>query len=38
MEGTDRDIAEFTMLGHTTFHIYELTIPLFVVPETRNRG
>ncbi|ELZ01076.1 major facilitator superfamily protein [Natrialba chahannaoensis JCM 10990] len=31
MEGTDRDIAEFTMLGHATFHIYELTIPLFVV-------
>ncbi|OIB56656.1 MFS transporter [Natrialba sp. SSL1] len=31
MEGNDRDIAEFTMLGHATFHIYELTIPLFVV-------
>jgi MFS transporter, FSR family, fosmidomycin resistance protein len=31
MDRNDRRIARFTMLGHATFHLYELTIPLFVV-------
>jgi MFS transporter, FSR family, fosmidomycin resistance protein len=31
MNRNDRRIARFTMLGHATFHLYELTIPLFVV-------
>jgi MFS transporter, FSR family, fosmidomycin resistance protein len=31
MHRNDRGIAHFTMLGHATFHLYELTIPLFVV-------
>ncbi|SDQ64905.1 MFS transporter [Natronobacterium texcoconense] len=31
MNGNDRAIARFTMIGHATFHVYELTIPLFVV-------
>ncbi len=31
MDRNDRSIARFTMLGHATFHVYELTIPLFVV-------
>ena len=31
MNRNDRTIARFTMLGHATFHLYELTIPLFVV-------
>ncbi|MFB6080617.1 MAG: MFS transporter [Haloferacaceae archaeon] len=29
MDGNDRAIAAFTMLGHATFHTYELVIPLF---------
>ncbi|MFC4540878.1 MFS transporter [Halosolutus amylolyticus] len=31
MHRNDRAIARFAMLGHATFHWYELTIPLFVV-------
>ncbi|THE65949.1 MFS transporter [Salinadaptatus halalkaliphilus] len=31
MNRNDRAIARFTMVGHATFHVYELTIPLFVV-------
>ncbi|MFB6156791.1 MAG: MFS transporter [Haloferacaceae archaeon] len=31
MDENDRAIAAFTMLGHATFHTYELVIPLFVV-------
>ncbi|WP_265109486.1 MFS transporter [Halosolutus halophilus] len=31
MHRNDRTIARFTMIGHATFHCYELTIPLFVV-------
>ncbi|WP_440771178.1 MFS transporter [Natronorubrum sp. DTA28] len=31
MDRNDRAIARFTMIGHATFHLYELTIPLFVV-------
>lgn len=31
MDGNDRAITAFTMLGHATFHTYELVIPLFVV-------
>ena len=31
MDSNDRSIARFTMIGHATFHAYELTIPLFVV-------
>jgi len=31
MEGNDRTIAGFTMVGHASFHVYEMTIPLFVV-------
>ena len=31
MDDNDRSIARFTMIGHATFHAYEMTIPLFVV-------
>lgn len=31
MDGNDRAITAFTMLGHAMFHTYELAIPLFVV-------
>ncbi|MXV61547.1 MFS transporter [Natronorubrum sp. JWXQ-INN-674] len=31
MDRNDRTITHFTMFGHATFHLYELTIPLFVV-------
>ncbi|WP_290813560.1 MFS transporter, partial [Halovivax sp.] len=31
MRRNDRAIARFTMIGHATFHSYELAIPLFVV-------
>ena len=31
MDENDRAIAEFTALAHATFHVYELSIPLFVV-------
>lgn len=31
MEGNDRTITVFTMIGHATFHVYEMVIPLFVV-------
>ncbi|APX97784.1 MFS transporter [Natronorubrum daqingense] len=31
MNRNDRQISRFTMIGHATFHVYELTIPLFVV-------
>ncbi len=31
MERNDYRIVQFTMIGHATFHVYELTIPLFVV-------
>ncbi|WP_440764883.1 MFS transporter [Natronorubrum sp. DTA7] len=31
MDRNDRAIARFAMIGHATFHLYELTIPLFVV-------
>ncbi len=31
MEDNDRTITLFTMIGHGTFHVYEMVIPLFVV-------
>lgn len=31
MASNDRTIAAFTMIGHASFHVYEMTIPLFVV-------
>ncbi|MFB6311031.1 MAG: MFS transporter [Salinirussus sp.] len=31
MNRNDRAVTAFTMLGHATFHTYELAIPLFVV-------
>jgi hypothetical protein len=31
MNSNDRTITGFAMLGHATFHTYELVIPLFVV-------
>jgi MFS family permease len=31
MDGNDRALTAFTMLGHATFHTYELVIPIFVV-------
>lgn len=31
MEENDRTITVFTMIGHATFHLYEMVIPLFVV-------
>ena len=31
MNANDRALTGFTMLGHATFHTYELVIPLFVV-------
>lgn len=31
MNANDRTLTGFTMLGHATFHTYELVIPLFVV-------
>ena len=31
MNANDRSITRFTMIGHATFHGYELAIPLFVV-------
>ncbi|WP_418281958.1 MFS transporter [Halorubrum sp. DTA98] len=31
MNGNDRAITGFAMIAHLTFHLYELTIPLFIV-------
>ena len=31
MDGNDRALTAFTMLGHATFHTYELVVPIFVV-------
>lgn len=31
MDGNDRSIIGFTMIGHAMFHLYELAIPLFIV-------
>lgn len=31
MNGNDRAIIGFTMIGHAMFHLYELAIPLFIV-------
>jgi len=31
MDGNDRALTAFTMLGHATFHTYELVIPILVV-------
>ncbi|ELY99989.1 major facilitator superfamily protein [Natrialba aegyptia DSM 13077] len=31
MKENDRTITLFTMVGHATFHLYEMVIPLFVV-------
>jgi MFS transporter, FSR family, fosmidomycin resistance protein len=31
MNKNDETITYFTMIGHGTFHIYEMVIPLFVV-------
>ncbi|WP_331235730.1 MFS transporter [Natronorarus salvus] len=31
MKENDRTITLFTMIGHATFHVYEMVIPLFVV-------
>lgn len=31
MEENDRTITLFTMVGHASFHVYEMVIPLFVV-------
>lgn len=31
MDSNDRSLTAFAMVGHATFHLYELTIPLFVV-------
>jgi len=31
MNSNDRAITGFTMVAHTIFHLYELTIPLFIV-------
>ncbi|QLG63841.1 MFS transporter [Halorarum salinum] len=30
MDGNDRGLVKFTVLGHALFHTYELSIPLFV--------
>jgi len=31
MDRNDRALTAFTMLGHATFHTYELVVPIFVV-------